>query len=340
MSAPSRGVLQRLGRRVRRHLLGVFLAFGVGTASTWYFREAIFTLLLVPGGESLSPHGGLPIFTVPTEMLGATIQLAMRGGFVAALPVLMFSVFNLLRPLLPPQQRRFVVIFLPALFLCFLGGAAFAYFVMLPTAFRFLLHFGAGVAVPLISITEYMSLLMAMMFWLGVIFDLPLAMFLLAKMRIVSYRRFRKWRKLVPVTAFVLSALITPTFDIINQTMVAVPIILLFEVGLFLAWLARPEEGAHRVMTKITSVIGGLLRRLAVLVALPLAVFLGLIYVIALAGVFVWDGNLGTHRPSRGRAGVDRAYRGALAVIARVAFLTDEGASTTTNVRDDSGIDW
>ena len=332
MSAPSRGVLQRFGRRVRRHLLWVFLSFGVGTASTWYFRDAIFRLLLVPGGESLSPHGGLPVFTAPTEMLAATIQLAIRGGVVAALPVLIFSVFNLLRPLLPPQQRRFVILFLPALFLCFAGGAAFAYFVMLPTGLRFLLHFGAGVAVPVITITEYLSLLTALMFWLGVVFDLPLAMFLLAKMRIVSYRRLSRFRKFIPVTAFILSALITPTFDIINQTMVAVPIIMLYEVGLFLAWLARPEEGSHRVMTKIRSVIVGLLRRLAVLVALPVTVLLGLIYVIALLGVFVWDGDLGTHRPSRGRARVDRAYRGALAVIARVAFLT-------TNVRDDSAVD-
>ena len=322
MSAPSRGALQRFGRRIRRHLLGVFLAFGIGAASTWYYREAIFTLLFVPARESLSPHGGLPVFTAPTEMLGATIQLAMRGGAVAALPVLMFSVFNLLRPLLPPQQRRFVAIFLPALVVFFLGGAAFAYFVMLPTAFKFLLHFGAGVAVPLITITEYLNLLAAMAFWLGVVFDLPLAMFLLAKLRIVSYQRFRRLRKFVPAMAFVLSALITPTFDVINQTMVAVPIILLFEVGLFLAWLGRPEKGDHRTMRKIRSVIVGLLRRLAVLATLPGVVLLGLMYVIALSGVFVYDGRLFTQ--SKGTEWLDGVYRKAMTVLARVAFLTDE----------------
>ena len=277
--------------------------------------------MLVPGGDILSPHDGLPIFTSPTAMLGATIQLAMRGGFVAALPVLAFSVFNLSRPLLTPRHRRFVLIFLPALFVCFLGGAAFAYFVMLPTGLRFLLHFGEGVAVPVIAITEYMSLLMAMMFWLGVVFNLPPAMFLLAKMRIVSYQRFRKFRKLVPVTAFVLSALITPTFDVINQTMVAVPIILLFEVGLFLAWLVRPERKESRVMRKIRSVVVGLLRRLAVLVALPFVVALGLVYGIAMSGVAVYDGHLSTEADSAGKEWLDGAYGKAVGVIARVVFL-------------------
>jgi sec-independent protein translocase protein TatC len=243
MRAPDRGALQSFGRRVRRRLLWVFLAFGTGAAATWFYREQVFNLLLIPGGGNLSPFGGLPVFTSPTEMMSSTLHIAMRGGAVAALPVLTVSVFTLVRPLLPPQQRRFVAIFLPALAVFFVGGAAFAYFVMLPVGLKFLLHFGDGVAVPLITITQYLDLLMAMMFWLGVVFQLPLAMFLLARMGIVSYRRFRRLRKYVPVMAFILSAIITPTFDVINQTMVAVPIILLFEVGLFLAWLSRPRRG-------------------------------------------------------------------------------------------------
>ena len=176
-------------------------------------------------------------------MFSATIGIAMKGGMVAALPVVVFSIFGLVKPLLNRQQRRFFILFLPGLFLCYLGGAAFAYFVMLPTGLRFLLHFGTGIAVPVINITEYMSLVTAMLFWIGLVFELPLAMFLLAKMRIVSRKRFRKLRRYVPAAAFVLGALITPSFDIVNQTLVSVPIMVLFEVGLFLTWLA---EGGHK----------------------------------------------------------------------------------------------
>lgn len=250
-------MIQRFGKRVRRRLLWTFLAFGIGAGATWYYREAVFNFLLIPAGESLSPfEGGLPVFTAPTDMMAATIHLAMRGGAIVAMPVLVASIFTLLSPLLPTQQKRFLIVFLPATALCFVGGAAFAYYVMLPTGLKFLLHFGDGIAIPLITITEYMELLTAMMFWLGIVFELPLAMYLLAKMRIVSYTRMRRLRKFVPVAAFILSAFLTPTFDVINQTMLAVPIIVLYEVGLFLAWVARPEAGDYMAIKKIMSVVG------------------------------------------------------------------------------------
>ena len=118
---------------------------------------------------------------------------------------------------------------------------------MLPTGLRFLLHFGEGVAVPVITISAYMSLVTALIFWVGVVFEIPLVMFLLAKLRLVSRKRFGKFRKYVPVAALILSAVITPTFDVVNQTMVAVPILVLYEVGLFLAWLA---EGGHRTLAQ------------------------------------------------------------------------------------------
>jgi len=191
----------------------------------------------------------MPIFTAPTEMMGATIHLSMMGGIVATIPVLTVGVLTLFGPLLNRQRRRFLIIFTPALFLCYIGGAAFAYFVMLPVGLRFLLHFGDGIAVPMIRLVEYMSLVTALTFWLGVVFQLPIAMFLLSKFNLVSARRFRKLRRYVPMAAFVLSAIVTPTFDIINQTMVAVPIILLYEVGLVLAWLA--EDGHKRLARKI-----------------------------------------------------------------------------------------
>ena len=323
MSAPERGALQRFGRRIRRHLLAAFLAFGIGASASWYFHEEIFRWLLVPGGERLSPHGGLPVFTAPTEMLGMTIRLSIRGGVVAALPMLMGSIFWLIHPLIPPQYRRLATIFLPALFGSFVGGALFAYYVMLPTGLNFLLHFGEGVAVPLITITEYMSLLTALLFLLGVVFTLPLAMFLLAKIRLVSYRRLSSFRRYIPVTAFILSAIITPTMDIVNQTLVAVPIIILYEFGLFLAWVARPEEGSYRVVTKIISLIGGLLRRLAILIALPVMGLLGLIYMGALFVIVVYDGHLSTETRSKGKRWLDRTHRESVKTVAKVVFLSN-----------------
>ena len=274
MLAPYRGMAQRagrvLGQRIRRRLFLVLITFGAGAAATWYYREAVFNLLIAPSGGNLSPFAGMPVYNSPTAMMGATIQLAMRGGAIAALPVLAVSVYTLFSPLIPPQQRRFLVIFLPATVLCFLCGAAFAYWVLLPTGLKFLLNFGSGVAVPVIDISEYLNLLVAMMFWLGVVFELPIAMFLLAKLRIISYLRLRGLRKYVPVTAFILSAIITPTFDIVNQTLLAVPIIILYELGLFLSWLAWTEQGDYMFVKKIRSLLASAIRKTRTVIGFPI----------------------------------------------------------------------
>lgn len=242
---------RRFGNRIRRRLLLVFVTFGIGAASTWYWQQEIFDFLLVPSGGLLSPFDGAPVFTGPTAMMSATIQLAVRGGAIVSLPVLVISVYTLIRPLVPNATHRFVVLFVPATLLCFLAGGSFAYFVMLPAGLGFLLNFGGGVAQQLITINEYLDLLMSMMFWLGMVFELPVAMYLLAKTNVISYKKMKNLRKFVPVTAFILSAIITPTFDMFNQTLVAVPIILLYEVGLFWAWVAHPERGNYLFLRTI-----------------------------------------------------------------------------------------
>ena len=231
---------------MRRRLLWVFIALGIGASLTWYYRTTVILWLLAPARGALSASGQ-PIFTGPTEMFNLAVRLTMLGGVLAATPVLVFQAYQLLRPLLSKRARRSVVLFLPAMAVCYLAGAAFAYFVLLPTGLRFLLLFGTDVAMPMIRITEYMDLALAMLFWLGVVFELPLVMLLLAKLRVVSYAKFGKVRRYVPAMAFILSAILTPTFDIVNQTMVAVPLVLLYEAGMLLVWLARPRQtAAHR----------------------------------------------------------------------------------------------
>jgi sec-independent protein translocase protein TatC len=254
----------------------------------------------------LSPHQGLPIYTSPTEILSTTIKLSLTGGVVFAIPVLVGTVFYLVRPLLKRNERRLVALFLPAILLCYLAGVSFAYFVMLPVGIAFLLHFGEGIAVPTIRISEYLSLVITLIFWLGVIFELPLLIFLLAKLRLVSYQRFKRVRKFVPPAAIIISAILTPTMDIVNQLLLAGPIIVLYEVGLMLAWLAQPGKGRF-VIRKLKALLVGILRRfLVVLLIVPL-LLVGLIYEIAKLFVDIWDGHLDT--PSRDRAWVDRAYK-------------------------------
>ena len=244
MTSPFERASERLGQRVRRRLFLVFLTFSVGAASTWFYRVDIFTFLLIPAGGSLSPFDRQPVYITPTGMMAATIGLAIKGGAVVALPVTTISILTMLRPL-TGRYWRFLLIFTASVMLCFLGGATFGYYILLPTAMQFLLHFGAGIAVPMIDIAEYLAMFMAIVFWMGVIFVLPPAMYLLTKLRLVEYRTLRKIRKFVPPSALILAAILTPTFDVVNQTMMAVPMMILYEVGLFVSWAARPEEGNY-----------------------------------------------------------------------------------------------
>ena len=234
------GALQQRLRGVKTRALWVFVAGGVGFGLTLYFRTQVIHWLLAPAHGRLSPTGQ-PIFTGPTEMLTLTISLVGVGGLVFAIPVLVYHVARFFSPWMNKQQRRFAAIFLPAMGLCFLAGSAFAYFVLLPTGLGYLLQFGTDVAVPMVRISEYMELALALVFWLGVAFELPLAMFLLAKLRLVEYQRFKRLRRYADLAAVIFGAIITPGADPFSWSFVAVPIILLYEVGLGLAWLVRPK---------------------------------------------------------------------------------------------------
>lgn len=229
--------IRRHLRGVKRRLLWVAAAFGFGASLTWYFNKAIIGWLLAPAHGHLSPSG-LPVFTGPTEVFTVTINLVTIGGVVFAVPMLAFHLARFFRPLMSQRAMRLAALSLPAVFACYLVGAAFAYWVLLPTGLGFLLQFGAGIATPMVRISEYMDLALALLFWMGVVFELPLAMFLLSKLHIVSHQRFRRLRRHVSTAAIIFSILVTPTTDYVNMLLVAVPIVLLYEVGVLASWLA------------------------------------------------------------------------------------------------------
>ena len=222
----------------------MLIPFGFGFCLTVYYRAPVMGWLFAPARGALSPTGQ-PIFTGVAEIFQFVIQMGLWGGVVFATPVAMFHVFRLISPLLGKKLRRFLVIFMPAALVCYITGAAFAYFVLLPASFLFLLGFGAGAAVAYIRVSEYFDLALAMVGWMGVVFELPLAMFLAVKMRIVRHERLKRLRRYAYVAALFFGALITPGSDPVNQMLITVPIIVLFEAGLLLAFLARSRSGAR-----------------------------------------------------------------------------------------------
>lgn len=223
----------------------MLIFWSLGASLTFWNRKVVMGWLFAPAHGMLSPTGQ-PIFTAPTEIFQFTIQLAIWGGVVVATPVAVFHVARLLSPMLSKRLRWFLAIFLPAALVLYLAGAAFAYFVLLPAGFQFLLSFGDGAAVAYIRVSEYVDLALSMIFWLGVVFELPLAMFLLVKLRVVPYERLKRVRRYVPPMAIIFGAIITPPPDAVSMILVAVPMILLYETGMVLAWLAKPRQRRAR----------------------------------------------------------------------------------------------
>jgi sec-independent protein translocase protein TatC len=244
LSAYERGY--KFGQRFRNTVFLTILVWSIGAGATFWWHPQVFAFLLAPAEEMLSPfEGGLPIFTGVPDMFGSTLSLSMKGGQVLALPVLIVGILSMLKPFVPRRFWLFVTTYSALSIGMFLLGASFVFFVMMPVSLNFLLTFGEGVAVPVILLTEYMALLLSLLLWIGIAFELPIIMQLLAKFRVVSYQRARVLRKWAYPASFIFAALITPSLDGTLTFLVAIPMLLLYEFGLVAVWLTRPEEGNY-----------------------------------------------------------------------------------------------
>lgn len=223
--------------------------------TTWFFAADILNFLLQPAEGRLSPFpGGPPVFTAPTGMFAVTVDLALRAGLLVALPFFVIGLYNI-APALPSLSRKFLLLYVPAVVGFYVAGLAFVYFVMLPRGLGFLLNFGTDVAVPLITINSYFGLLKALLLWVPLIFQMPLLMFLLAKARILSYRRVNNVRKIVPLGLAIFTAIITPTVDYVNFFIMYIPMLLLFEFGMFLMWTQQPEQGDYLFIKRMRAAL-------------------------------------------------------------------------------------
>ncbi len=239
LSAYERGY--RFGQRFRNTVLLSVLAWSIGAGATFWWHPEVFAFLLAPAEEMLSPFDGRPVFTAPQDMFGSTLSLSMKGGQFVAFPVLVVGALTMLKPFVPRRFWLFVTTYSAISIAMFALGASFVFFVMMPVSLNFLLTFGAGIAQPVILLTSYMALLLSLLFWIGIVFELPVVMQLLAKFRLVPYSKAKTLRKWIVPTAFIFAALITPSLDGTLTFLVALPMLILYEVGLIAGWLTDRE---------------------------------------------------------------------------------------------------
>ena len=237
---------------LRSRVFICLIALVIGAMVAFLFWTDVVELLKLPAKKVNDGQGVHLIATQVTELLSSSVKVSLVGGFVLALPVILYQVIRFVAPGLTASERRYLLLFMPGALLAFSCGLAFAYFVLTPRALPFLLTFGGGVAEPLIRISNFVDVMLRLHFWMGLSFETPVIMYLLGQLGIVTARMFSRFRKYWLVIAFILGAIITPTFDPLNQALVAAPLLALYEVGILLAWLAgRARQKARRKMTSL-----------------------------------------------------------------------------------------
>lgn len=229
--------LEELRSRLTRVVLAVLVGFGVCIA----FGERLFTLLAAPITKLL-PQGSTLIFTGLPDPFFMYLKVAFVAGIFLVLPVIIYELWRFVRPGLLEHERRMAVPFIVSAVLLFYAGAAFAYFVVFPAAFKFFLGYQTEVLKPMIAIKEYVSLVMLLMLAFGSVFETPIIIVFLGLLGVVDSGMLRRGRRYFVVLAFVIAAILTPTPDIINQTLMAVPMLLFFEVGILVLTLFEKKR--------------------------------------------------------------------------------------------------
>jgi sec-independent protein translocase protein TatC len=217
---------------LRKNLFRGLLFFMITTALSFVFIQELLEWISAPVG-GLDSLQAIEV----TEPLGTVMRVALLAGFSAALPYITFELWLFAAPGLKRRSRVFGLIAIPVAFVFFLGGMAFAYYVMMPTALPFLINFMGINTVPRPS--SYVTFVTGLMFWIGIAFEFPLVIFALANMGLIRARTLAaQWRIAVLVIA-VAAAAITPTIDPVNMGLVMGPMILLYFLSIGLAYIAQ-----------------------------------------------------------------------------------------------------
>lgn len=219
----------------RNRLLRSIIAVIITTVIAFVFSDQIFHALTLP------LKGYQLIYIDMTEMFGVYMNVCLAAGICLAMPYLVYQAALFIAPALTPKEKKYIYMIIPWIALMFFSGVAFSYFVMLPPAIKFLFSFGNNIATPQIRIGSYITVVTRVMLAAGGVFELPVASTLLARLGIITPEWLSRKRKFAIILSFVLAAIITPTFDPVNQSLVAAPLVILYELSIWLAKLVRPK---------------------------------------------------------------------------------------------------
>ncbi len=220
--ASSMSVVDHLSE-LRMRLVVAIVAIVIGTLGAYYYVEDILQILVAPAGKLY--------YTKPTEAFFTYMKISLVAGCIISSPIWFYQIWAFIVPALSKGEKKVTFMVVPTAVVLFVVGVLFSYYLVLPMAIQFFIGFGTDELQPLFSIGQYIDFVIAFVLPFGITFELPLILIALGVMGILSSNRLRQYRKMFILVAFVVGAAISPTPDMLSQTMIAGPMILLYEIS-------------------------------------------------------------------------------------------------------------
>jgi sec-independent protein translocase protein TatC len=229
----------------RKRIIRSFIAVAIGILIGFSFVDRIVSFVLQPTRRAL-PSGTTLIYTQPGEAFGLYIQIALIVGLVLAMPFIMYQLWRLIAPFVPASARRFTIPFVSFTTLGFVAGAAFTHFVAFPYMMAFFASFSSSDLEFMPKLEPVFDLYLKMLVAMGVVFQMPTIVFFLAKTGLVTARFLWHSFRYAFLLIFVVAAVVTPTGDMVTQTIFAAPMVGLYLLSILVAWIfgkARRDPG-------------------------------------------------------------------------------------------------
>ena len=247
---PTMGFLDHL-EELRKRIVYSIIAIVVGFFACWGYAENIYAIMQRPIMEALQRNGlsAKLVYVNPIEPFNLYLKVGMMAGLFVASPFVLYQIWCFISPGLYRNEKRYVFPFMASTIALFLSGGYFGYKVVLPQALVFLIGYGKDFQ-PMITLSEYSSLFLTIIVGLGAVFEMPILVFFLALMGIVSAGWMWHNIRYSILAIFVVAAIITPTPDILNMCIFAAPMIALYVLSIAIAWLVHPTQRKKRAEKK------------------------------------------------------------------------------------------
>jgi sec-independent protein translocase protein TatC len=233
---------------LRTRLVRCLIAVGIGFAGCYAFADNLLGILLRPLLEVMPGSSKLIATSLP-ETFFTVMKLALVAGAFAASPYIFYQLWRFVAPGLYKEERKIIIPVAVATAVFFVGGALFGYFVVFPFGFKFFVDYASDYITVMPTISAYFSLAVTLLFAFGLIFELPVFIFFLTSLGLVTTKALRKFRRWAILLSFIVAAILTPTPDAVNQLLMAGPMVVLYELGIWVSWFvdkSRKEEKARK----------------------------------------------------------------------------------------------